>query len=48
MLDAKVVLSMVKKCTNGSSRLSEDKFLDMVSGLEEEEVEEALAKTDNN
>ena len=43
MLDEKVLLSMVKECTNGSNKLSEDKFLDMVSGLEEEEVEEALA-----
>lgn len=42
MLNANVILSMVKGYTNRNNEISEDKFLDLVSGLEEEEVSEVL------
>jgi len=48
MLNANVILSMVKGCTNRNNEISEDKFLDLVSGLEEDEVKEVLEVLLNN
>lgn len=42
MLNANVILAIVKDYTNKNNEIKEDKFLDLVSGLEEEEVNEVL------
>lgn len=48
MLNTNVILSMVKGYTNRNNEISEDKFLDLVAGLEELEVNEVLDVLFNN